>query len=105
MSTYGTQRRIKQSTRIEVLERDVVCQLQYHGCLGQATEIDHVMSVAEIGNDHPYLDDPDNLRGVCRVCHARRTEAQKLAGIQRSWDRRRARMRRPSVNAPHPGEW
>ena len=107
MSTYGQQRRIPERIRRAVLARDVVCQLQYDCCLGDAVEIDHVISVAELGIDHPYLDDPDNLRGVCRPCHARRTEAQKLAGIQASAARRRDRLKRPSARstAKHPGDW
>lgn len=103
MSTYGTQRRIPQRVRIGVLERDVVCQLQFDCCLGQATELDHIMSVAELGVDHPYLDDPDNLRGVCRPCHARRSEAQKLVGIRAYNARRAARKKLPQKK--HPGEW
>ena len=103
MSTWGTQRRIPQSKRLAVLDRDGVCQLGFDCCLGQATEIDHVLSVAELGVDHPYLDHEDNLRGVCRPCHARRTEAQKLARIRQSNARRAARRKLPKPSK-HPGE-
>ena len=102
MSTYGSQRTMTQATRRYVLERDVVCQLQFDCCQGQAIEVDHILGVAELGNRHPYLDDPDNCRGVCRPCHARRTEQQKLAGIKASNARRAARRRLPQQR--HPGE-
>jgi 5-methylcytosine-specific restriction endonuclease McrA len=106
MSTYGTQRRIKQSTRVEVFERDgYTCQLGYDRCLGQATEIDHVLGVAELGG--VQIDDPEWLRAVCRPCHARRNEAQKLAGIKASATRRHDRRKLPSARstAKHPGDW
>jgi 5-methylcytosine-specific restriction endonuclease McrA len=90
-------------TRRDVLERDGVCQLQYDCCLGAAAEVDHILGVAELGAGHPYLNDPDNLRGACRPCHARRSEQQKLVGIKASNARRAARRRLPQ--RPHPGGW
>ena len=106
VSTYGTQRSIKQSTRIAVFERDdYTCQLQYpRVCIGQASEIDHVLGVAETGG--VQVDDIEWLRAVCVPCHRARSEQQKLAGIKASAVRRRDRLRRPGARSTdrHPGD-
>jgi 5-methylcytosine-specific restriction endonuclease McrA len=64
----GNWRRI----RIEVLERDGFrCQLGYEGCLGSASEVDHLVDLVMGGAVY----DPDNCRAVCARCHRRRSNA------------------------------
>lgn len=67
-----------------------------------ADEIDLVASVAELGLDHPELDNDDNLRAVCRPCHRVRSDAQRDAAIKTSAARRAARRHLPK--GKHPGE-
>lgn len=51
------------------------CELRLEGCIGSASECDHVVSVAD-GGGH----DPGNLRAACAPCHARRTAEQGNGG-------------------------
>jgi 5-methylcytosine-specific restriction endonuclease McrA len=60
------------SVRREVMKRDrFQCQLRYPGCVGRATEADHIVSVAD-GGEHTL----ENARAVCKPCHRRRTAQQ-----------------------------
>lgn len=58
-----------------VLDRDrYLCTLCFNaGILTEATEVDHIIGVAEGGTD-----ELSNLRSVCRKCH------EKITAIQRS---------------------
>jgi 5-methylcytosine-specific restriction protein A len=64
-----------------------VCQLGYPGCLGRASQVDHIVQ-PEAGGD----DSPENLRAVCRKCHATRTGRQGAEAAKR---RRNPRSGRP----------
>jgi 5-methylcytosine-specific restriction protein A len=65
--------------RLRVLERDgYVCQLRFPGCLGNASQVDHIVQ-PEAGGD----DSLENLRAVCRKCHATRTGRQGALAQQR----------------------
>lgn len=76
--------------RYQILVRDhYTCQLAYTGCIGLASEVDHINS----HTDHQ----PPNLRAVCTPCHQTRT-SQQIAAANR---RRRTLKRRPTE--PHPG--
>jgi 5-methylcytosine-specific restriction protein A len=55
----------------QILRRDPWCMLRGTGCERLSVEVDHIRSVAEGGTNSP-----ENLRGVCRRCHARRTGQQ-----------------------------
>jgi 5-methylcytosine-specific restriction protein A len=58
--------------RARVLQRDRYrCQVQGPGCDGHGVEADHIVSVADGGNN-----DPTNLRAICVACHRRRTGQQ-----------------------------
>ena len=105
MSTWGRrQGRTQPHQRARILKRDEhVCQLQLPGCLWYATVVDHILPLALIGADHPMAVYDTMLQSACSSCHARKTEAEKLAGIRRSNARRAARKRLPQ--AKHPGEW
>ncbi len=103
MSTWGTRAgRTQPHQRARILARDVVCQLGYQGCEYRAVEVAHILPLSVLGPDHPMLNDDSNLAGACHSCHARKTEAEKLAGIKASNARRKARRHLPQ--APHPGE-
>ena len=108
MSGWGRQRKVPAAVKREVFERDEgQCQLRYPGlCIGTASEIDHVMSVAQLGPDHPYLNTAPNCRCACVPCHRHRSEQQKLEGIQRKATARRDRLRLPDhrSTARHPGD-
>lgn len=52
-----------------VLERDgYQCQVGYDGCLGRATDTDHITA----GDDHR----PTNLQAACSHCHAVKSSAE-----------------------------
>jgi 5-methylcytosine-specific restriction enzyme A len=66
--------------RVRVLKRDgYVCQLRYADiCLGKASQVDHIVQ-PEAGGTNAL----ENLRAVCRRCHARRTARQGALAKQR----------------------
>ena len=70
-------------------EADGRCELRVEGCLGVASEVDHIRP----GVDHSR----SNLRAVCRRCHALKSSAE---GNARLSELRRLR-RRPEGR--HPG--
>ncbi|WP_204806756.1 HNH endonuclease [Mycobacterium riyadhense] len=74
------------------------CQLGYDGCIGIYQQIDHKISVADLGvaRAHSY-DDLDNLQCVCIPCHKKKVAAESAAGRRR---RNTAARRRPER---HPG--
>lgn len=72
------------SARPHILRRDPMCKLQYQGCLGVSTEVDHVKR----GDDHS----PQNLQGVCKRCHATKSARE---GNAAQLTRRQRRLRPP----------
>ena len=82
------------SLRRKVLERDNhACQLRFPGCLGTATQVDHVMPLARGGTD-----DEANLQSVCVDCHRLKTLAEQRDGLIRYNQKTK---RKP---IPHPGK-
>jgi 5-methylcytosine-specific restriction protein A len=80
--------------RARVLERDgYACQLRYPGCRGRASEVDHIVQ-PEAGGTNAL----ENLRAVCRWCHARRTGRQGALAKRR----RNPPMRSESSGAREP---
>jgi hypothetical protein len=60
--------------RLVILERDgYVCQVRGPHCSVAATEVDHIVPVADGG----LVFDPQNLRASCRNCNTGRAQAQK----------------------------
>jgi 5-methylcytosine-specific restriction protein A len=58
--------------RKQVLVRDGYrCQLRYDICVGRASQVDHIVQPEAGGSN-----DLENLRAVCKPCHARRTGRQ-----------------------------
>jgi 5-methylcytosine-specific restriction enzyme A len=77
-----------QAVRKKVLERDgYQCQLRYADiCVGRASQVDHIVQ-PEAGGTNAL----ENLRAVCRRCHARRTGRQGALAKQRAAQRRNPR--------------
>lgn len=69
------------------------CEMGAWGCLGRATQVDHVIDRIEGGGD-----DDDNLRALCEPCHGRHTQETKA---------RRAKIRKEAAEEAkrknHPG--
>lgn len=61
-------------------------------CGHPATEVDHIINVAQGGTHHP-----DNLQALCTPCHRAKTETEALAA------RRRANAVRYHPREKHPG--
>ena len=72
-----------------ILRRDPTCRLSDEGCWSTSTEVDHIGD----RNDHRL----DNLRGVCKPCHEKRTAQQAAEAV------RVMRMKAKYPNAKHPG--
>jgi 5-methylcytosine-specific restriction enzyme A len=74
--------------RQEVLKRDgYQCRLRYADiCVGRASQVDHIVQ-PEAGGTNAL----ENLRAVCRRCHARRTGRQGALAKQRAAQRRNPR--------------
>ena len=97
MAWEGSSRRRrlpKDWTRIRrrILIRDRrTCQIQGPGCLGKATEVDHIRP----GDDHG----DDNLQAACAACHASKSGREGGAASAA------ARAARPRLRPPerHPG--
>lgn len=52
--------------RLQILERDRwLCQIRRPGCTVKATDVDHIIAVAEGGSHR----DPRNLRASCQHCN------------------------------------
>ena len=82
--------------RADVLERDgYQCQLGYPGCLGEASEVDHIISIAATGTARRDALDADWCAAVCSACHRRKTAQEAKAG--------RNRRRCPPYR--HPADW
>lgn len=80
-------------TRRRILTRDQhLCQLVYDGCVGTATQVDHIVPAHLGGTDHD-----DNLQATCTPCHQQKTRAEIAAATAR----RNHLRHRPT--APHPG--
>jgi 5-methylcytosine-specific restriction endonuclease McrA len=62
--------------RLAVLERDGYrCTLNYSGCQGRATHVDHVLPRRFGGGDELA-----NLRAACRLCNQRRGAGTRPVG-------------------------
>ncbi len=69
-----------------VLARDLhLCQIRRHKCRTRASEVDHIVAVADGGA--PF--DPSNLRAACKPCNigARNERVAQLARHARSVER------------------
>ncbi|WP_367269354.1 HNH endonuclease [Rhodococcus rhodochrous] len=81
--------------RAAVLQRDArICQLKYSGCTRRASEVDHIVSVADGGSDSVH-----NGRAVCTSCHKVQTQRQAAAARRRQ----RAKLSSPDAGRYPPG--
>lgn len=88
----GTARHKRQRARI--LRRDgYQCQLHLTGCLGTATDMDHVVNVAAGGSD-----DDSNMQALCHPCHQKKTSGEAVAARAA----KRERLKLPTSR--HPGQ-
>jgi 5-methylcytosine-specific restriction protein A len=72
--------------RLEVLDRDGRrCQIRGPQCRGEATQVDHIVPVADGG----AMFDPANCRAACSWCNTWRAQRQKS---RRGWRRARTRI-------------
>lgn len=66
---YSTARWKK--VRLMVLRRDPVCVTE--GCRSFTSEVDHIVPLAKGGGAY----DMENLQGLCKPCHARKTQSEQ----------------------------
>ena len=55
--------------RVMILAREPYCQAD--GCNEWATEVDHIVPLRDGGTDRV-----DNLQGLCKSCHSRKTATE-----------------------------
>jgi hypothetical protein len=92
---------IPQRVKDQVRRRDQTCRLRFAGCTSHIDEFDHVTGLADQGVPRTPVLTATDIQGVCRSCHAIKSEQERLAGLARHHDqRRRQRYRAPE---PHPG--
>lgn len=62
------------------MQRDqYLCQpCKHQGRITEATEVDHIVNVAEGGSD-----DDTNLQAICTECHGLKTQAEARRGAAR----------------------
>lgn len=83
----------EQAAARRVLNRDGHrCQLRGPHCLGQATEVDHIIPLSITG---PAGDVDSNKQAACRPCHRAKTQLEAKAAAAKT------SRRRPTE--PHPG--
>lgn len=68
-----------------------MCEILSPGCTGVATEVDHIIPVAEGG-----ADELDNLQAACPGCHRIKTQAEAARG--------RAKFSRLRPASAHPAD-
>lgn len=77
-----------------VLDRDDHrCQIRGPGCLGYATEVDHVVPLSATG---PAGDHDANKQAACGPCHQAKTTAEAATGRAKK-SRRRPPERHPGL--------
>lgn len=94
---------IPNKVKDQVRRRDQQCQLNYDGCTDRIEEFDHIVGLAAQGRPRTPVLDAHEIQGVCRHCHAIKTEQQRLAGIERVKRQRGSISKRYRDREPHPG--
>ncbi|MDH6247247.1 hypothetical protein M2432_004910 [Mycobacterium sp. OTB74] len=93
---------IPKRVRDQVMRRDKTCRLRYEGCTERIEEMDHVIGLAAQGIPRTPVLNADTVQGVCKSCHAIKSEQQRIAGIKRAQDTRGGLSRRLRDVEPHP---
>jgi 5-methylcytosine-specific restriction protein A len=97
------QRGVAAKVRSAVLDRDAHrCQLRYAGCIGVATEADHIENVAGVGVTRDVAVAVGLMQAVCAPCHKVKTKRETSSAAAESSRNRAARRRLPVQ--PHPGD-
>jgi len=84
--------------RARVLKRDGhTCQMQAHGCEGEASQVDHRVPQWAGGTD-----DESNLWSLCTCCHERKTQEDKHEyWLQRkAFEKEQQHLRHPGIKKP-----
>lgn len=89
--------RIPERVKSQVRRRDKTCRLNYQGCTHQIDEFDHIQGLAALGIPRTPVLNAEDIQGVCKPCHAIKSEAQRVAGYKAF---RAKHYREPE---PHPG--
>jgi hypothetical protein len=95
--------RIPQRVKDQVKRRDKVCQLQYEGCTQRIDEMDHIIGLAAQGIPRTPVLNATSIQGVCRHCHAIKSEQQRRDGIAKAKAQRGSISKRYRDVEPHPG--
>ncbi|WP_312715495.1 HNH endonuclease [Corynebacterium flavescens] len=105
MSGFTSNRRkrvrgVPPGLRRRVMRRDQgQCQKRGPRCTLVATEVDHIVSVAEGGTD-----DLNNLEAICSACHAPKTQAEAQRGRVR-YSRKRPPQAHPAFGQGRAVDW
>lgn len=79
--------------------------MQYLGCTGSIEEMDHVEGLAALGIPRTPVLSANDIQGVCRHCHAIKTDGQRRDGIARAKARRGGHVSRKYRDVErHPGQ-
>jgi hypothetical protein len=102
---WGQQPRsvIPQRVKDQVRRRDKTCRLAYSCCTQRIEEFDHVIGLAELGVPRTPVLSADEIQGVCRPCHAIKSEQQRRDGIARARAQRGSLSKRYRNVEQHPG--
>lgn len=104
---WGDRPRATVSARVkdQVRRRDGFCQLGYPGCTQRIEEFDHIVGLAAQGISRTPVLSATEVQGVCKHCHAIKSEQQRRDGIERAMQRRGSLSRRyRDREEKHPGE-
>jgi 5-methylcytosine-specific restriction enzyme A len=79
-------------------DNDGQCQRQFDGCLGAATEVNHIIPRIDGGGDEPF-----NLEALCAGCHYRLTTTlvQERAAMRRATKKSAKRRNHPGRKDRH----
>jgi 5-methylcytosine-specific restriction endonuclease McrA len=103
MTWNSPRSRISPKVKDQVRRRDRHCQLQYPGCTQRIEEMDHVIGLAAQGIPRTPVLSATVLQGVCKHCHAIKTEQQRRDGLDRAKAARGSASKRYRDIEPHPG--
>lgn len=97
--------RVSDKVKAQVRRRDKCCRLAYPGCTQRIEEYDHIEGLAALGIPRTPVLYASEVQGVCKPCHAIKSEQQRREGIERAKQRRGGQISRRyrEDHEPHPG--
>lgn len=90
-------RRVVRQVRSDPLRQD--CELNWRGCLGRATEVDHTKNRDSWPDGKPGRDSIENSQHLCHSCHAKKTSIEQ----QRKRKKNKEAAKHPWTRMKHPG--